>query len=435
VKPIAFLAALVALAVAQHWEFEQVDSSANDARDLHVRRMPDSTLSLSYHLNSGQIVYAFKDSVWHRESVATAWYSSAFDVGPNGEVGVAYGVVLDTTVYVHRTDSGWVSESISMTGYFGTQLSYDRTGHPFILQNNTSVVHGAMRTDTGWTVELVMPQTPGIIGYGYCTYGPAQFDRENHPWVCCGEDVDFNMYNWWGYVHVRTKGEDTWAEHTTLGGLHYEARGYSLALDTSDAPRLCYYLTSAFVCDGDNLGGCPAQAVMRLDQFGQPHAVYDTNYAYRTPAGWHTYSFQPRSAVDFVFDPSGQPVVALAGDDGIWLAHGVDIVGKSEEQGQPTAYCSRLTTSVVRNVLPTAGSPKPQAASHKLAAGCCGAQGARPASRSERRERLALRYLLRAGSTSASRPQGRNCEVRRPNDTPRSDGGDMHSDCGCICAG
>ena len=69
--------------------------------------------------------------------------------------------------------------------------------------------------------------------------------------------------------------------------------------------------------------------------------------------------------MDFVFDAYGQPIVALTGGDGVWLAHGVDVVGQSEEQQQPTAISRQPTASVVRNVLllPGAASLKPQATS------------------------------------------------------------------------
>lgn len=362
-KPIALLAALAAAALAQHWDIEQVDSAAHYARDVYLRRLPDNSVSLCYNFGNGSVIVAHKDSVWHRDSVAFAGYGSAFDVGPNGEVGIAYGRVLDTTVYVYRTDSGWASESFSMRGFWCTRLSYDRIGRPFVLETDGNFAYGALRTDTGWAVELVMPQTPGTIGEGGCSHGQVQFDRDNHPWVCCGEDLEFNMYNWWGYVHVRTKGDDTWEERTTLGGLHQHAAGFSLVLDTSDTPRTCYYLSSAVVCDGDTMADYAGRAVMRLDQLDQPHVVCDFSYAYRTPAGWHIHSFEPRWAMDFVFDAFGQPIVALAGPDGVWLACGVDIVGQSEEKGRPTPFGSRLTASVVRNVLllPEAASLRSQA--------------------------------------------------------------------------
>jgi hypothetical protein len=47
-----------------------------------------------------------------------------------------------------------------------------------------------------------------------------------------------------------------------------------------------------------------------------------------------------------------QPVIAFCETDGsIWLAHGVDVVGQSEERGEPTAHSLQLTATAVRGVL------------------------------------------------------------------------------------
>ncbi len=364
-KSAALIVALAATSFAQQWEFEQVDSAARYVSSANVRFLPDGRLSLCYNLNSGTIVFALKDSTWHRESLAVGGNGASYDVSALGEVGVAYPVGSGKTVYARRTDSGWVSESVSLTGSYGAQLSYDRLGQPYILQTDGFQVYGAARTgDSSWTSELVVPFTPGLVGWGYVTFGPARFDRDDHPLVCSVEDVDFNMQVYWGFVHLRTKTAGPWQETWTGGGYHDDAAAASVETDSTGNPVTCYSLASqGFMCAGDRLGEPEAPAVMRLDSLDWPHVVYSDTYAYRDPRGWHKYSLN-YGASDFVLGDDGQPIVVLPRQDGLWLAHGVDIVGQSEEPQEPTANGLRLTASVIRNVLflPLATSYKPQAA-------------------------------------------------------------------------
>jgi len=68
VKPIALFVVLVALAVAQHWDVEQVDSAGWGAR-VDMLWYPDGRLFLCYSATTGIIRPAPKDSIWSYEDL------------------------------------------------------------------------------------------------------------------------------------------------------------------------------------------------------------------------------------------------------------------------------------------------------------------------------------------------------------------------------
>ena len=80
-KPIAFMAALVALAVAQHWDIEKVDS-AGWGDMLQMRNQPDGPTCLCYCASDLRIRVAFKDTIWHYEDIDTLLGRAGFD-GPS----------------------------------------------------------------------------------------------------------------------------------------------------------------------------------------------------------------------------------------------------------------------------------------------------------------------------------------------------------------
>jgi hypothetical protein len=95
-------------------------------------------------------------------------------------------------------------------------------------------------------------------------------------------------------------------------------------------------------------------------------------FTYRDGGKWHmSVVSSPTTSASYLsitIGDDGQPIVAFSNAEGLWLARGVDIVGQSEEQQQPTAVSLQPPASVIRNSLLLPGAPghKPYATSWLL---------------------------------------------------------------------
>jgi hypothetical protein len=99
------------------------------------------------------------------------------------------------------------------------------------------------------------------------------------------------------------------------------------------------------------------RTAVKFDSFDQPQ-IADTRrdsglmYCCRTPEVWHVFDLHTGgvAALSLIIGENLQPIIAYTTSDGVFLAHGVDVVGQSEEP-EPAAFDSPLTATVARGVL------------------------------------------------------------------------------------
>jgi hypothetical protein len=152
----------VPLALAQHWEFEQVDSGV--MRGPTIARMADGRICLSYMSEDSVVWVAFKDTTWHREVVGRmeGYASPAIAVGPHGTVGVVYD--SGGICYAVRNDTAWDHEYLPPAGA-GPLLSYDSADVPLVIsgqRDNGVSVYATTRVESGWTTTTLFIGGPGF---------------------------------------------------------------------------------------------------------------------------------------------------------------------------------------------------------------------------------------------------------------------------------
>jgi hypothetical protein len=142
VKPIAFIGVFVALAVAQQWDIEKVDS-AGWGRNVRMRWHPDGRLMLCYQDASGRIRLASRDSAWSYDSVTgtSGYYGVDFDISAQGQVGVTWlnpDYPWQVLLATNQGDS-WEYDSTGLvvTGPGPALLAYDTAGDPTVMYTCT----------------------------------------------------------------------------------------------------------------------------------------------------------------------------------------------------------------------------------------------------------------------------------------------------------
>ena len=383
-RSVALLAALVAAAFAQHWNIEQVDS-ASIGGFVAIDRTSDGTIWVAYVNADSSIRLAHKDSVWVFEDLDTAlvrpmlvqhpsWAPFSFDIGPGDVIGVT-GL---SRLAEHRT-SGWSSEELPALMY-PRALVYDAEGRPSLTFDD-SLWRGCfgLRTDSGWDTSVVFWDSSGAQIW---------FSSTRPAWCRNGNCAFMSDYNWWegggameGYdMFLFKRDSGTWTVSTMIE--EYEGGSKSLALlaDSSDSLHTFWGAsdnrgTNVLVCDQTILDSFSNVGDACLDTAGRMQCAWIRGgflkFAVPGRGTWAVPGVGNPVWCDITIDTMSQPVIAFCETDGsIWLAHGVDVVGQSEERGEPTAHSLQLTVSIIRNVLflPEASSHKPQGASWLLEA-------------------------------------------------------------------
>ena len=355
-KSAAFIAALVAAACAQQWDFEIVDSgSVGDY--VAIDRMSDGTLWLAYVSADSHIRLARKESTWVCEDLDTAlvrpnsnsWPPFSFDIGP----GDVIGVVGLGRLAEHRV-SIWSSEELPMP-MRDYAFSYDPACRPSLTFTD-SLWQGclALKTDSGWDTSVVFPggawwfslTRPTWRRNGNCAITAASM------WQMPGID--------YYYVNLYTRDNGAWTDSALAGGLDGGGCGFAALADDFDTIHTLWsasdpYGTDELVCDGVWLDSYASIGAACLDTAGSVQCAWTRDNRLRfTVLGKPTWDVGDADAIaccDITADALSQPVIAYSRDGWIVVAHGADIVGQREEPREPTANGLRLTASVIGNVL------------------------------------------------------------------------------------
>jgi hypothetical protein len=136
-------------------------------------------------------------------------------------------------------------------------------------------------------------------------------------------------------------------------------------VDGQDSVHSCYELYAGLYLDEEEIDTTTAyQTSIRFDSLGRPQIAYVAAnggllYRYRDAGVWHIFDLRIGgvTALGLMIGENLQPIIAYTTSAGVFLAHGVDVAGQSEEQREPTVYGSPLTASVTRNVLRVPVSP------------------------------------------------------------------------------
>lgn len=367
---VFFCLLAASLSVAQHWEFEQVDTGGMGAR-LHMQRDSSGKLCLAYyHEVTGQVRLARRDSVWRFEDPGippSCRLGFSFDIGPHGEEAVLYDTAGWAALFAERRSSGWDIEVFpeSAEAYC---LVFDTSGAPNVVYDrNISIVlthlSRAERTDSGWRTSTVDTGKVNYSNYFGCFFLVVDGADRLHafcrncwqfPPAPVGRPIfgqDISLYRQLGSV---------WQCSLVATVSARGFRSLSMALDSLGNEAVCYsggYSPGYFYFNGSRIDSGSSSARVAIDSLDRPHIAFvfrSLIYRYLDSRGWHIDTRSPDTNIvvgDVLFDSAGQPIVAYhVPGNGVWLARGVDIVGVERT---PNAEVRTLNAgpSIVRGVL------------------------------------------------------------------------------------
>jgi len=372
------IALAAAICLAGYWEFEQVDSGSIGSY-VAIDKTSDGTIWLAYVNRDSAIRLAHRDSAWEFEDLDTAMvrpmFPSAyyvddlpfsFDIGPNDVIGV-----VGLARLAERRDSGWSFESLPMP-MRGLSLSYDPAGRPSLTFKD-SLYQGCLgvKTDSGWDTNVVF--LPSEYTWFYTLSRPAWRRGEGCAFMWAEVWSDHQGTDGYGVGLLKRDG-GRWTDDTIVWGYSGGSSGFAALVDSSDSIHTFWsasdpHGTNELFCDTvllDSATDIGAACLDDADRVQCAWAPWSGGLKFGIP-GHETWVVQDTGNpvwCDVTTDHLSQPVIAFCRDDGsIWVAHGVDVVGLSEDQQTPTANGSRPTATVIRSVLllQEASGRKPQA--------------------------------------------------------------------------
>ena len=371
-KSVALLAALVAASLAQHWDVEKVDSAGWGA-SVEMRWHPDGRLFLCYSDTSGVIRLSSKDSVWSREDLPQrrpTWCGTqAFDIDPRGNIGVSYISTDDHYWYALKSDSGWtdIQTPFNARPYSPSMTTLDTAGAPAItVQLGDAFVLARMR-DTAWVTCTLATGSSGFSNSFGCSALGSRADGAVwgvfwYSFSYPGKDVyGTNLYSF----HVRDSSMNVAPIRDATGGAISAVSG---CVDQHGSVHSCYvywhpdvqgtYLDQTQI-DSAKVG----TTALKFDSLDRPQIAYvlgdgGLTYRYLDAGVWHVFDLQTRglTALDLILDENAQPLIAYTTSAGVFLAHGVDVAGQSDES-KPQAASLKPQATVVRGVLRVPVSP------------------------------------------------------------------------------
>jgi hypothetical protein len=369
VKSAALIVALAATAFAQQWEFEVVDTGRIGG-DLQIRQGGGKTY-LGYVGPDGQIRLANKDSIWRYDDLDTSLVVPNFSlaVSPDGEPAVAG---LDTayrSILVQHFDTGWTAIwSHERLEYYDplARVAFSPTGAPLVSYCLNLFTSGGIvveaRTDTTWHPDTAAWYVPSPPYQCQLTLYDLDCDSAGNPLVLIRYASGFPGPGMppWSFAVIRgNRGGGEWTLSVLGGGYNTYVYGYDITASRDGTPCATYYVSGYLRCEQDAVWPELAiDAAVRVDAEGRRHIAFVSpdsalHYGYKTNF-WHITTVptdQKVSGCDLLLDTLGEPLIAYSSADGVWLAHGVDIVGQSEEPREPTANGFQPTASVIRSVL------------------------------------------------------------------------------------
>jgi len=366
---LAVLCCPIALgtAAAQHWEFERVDW-AGWGQGVQIRRHPDGRLCLCYESsNTGQVRLAWEEDTWRHEDVpqpAPAGDAEPrFAFAPDGTIGVTYGGPPQTWLS-RRIDTTWVHTPLPESGYLlrgAVPVTFDSAGQPVLATNLAAfapcVALALLRLhDTAWLF------TDTIV---YGPWGPIYYVSG------FGNQEATGL---WGVFKTRVQGTGYWYEDVCwfrwqgrwetgiwFGGYSAGVGGHAGAVDRYGTVHASYSGADTsgrhgFFYDYSVVDSGAERSALAIDTLDRPLIAFTVGsalkFCYRDVRGWHFFDVGVNgvTSLDLLPGPDGQPLIAYATNDGVFLARGVDVT--SVEEGTECQVASTKTgPTIVRGVL------------------------------------------------------------------------------------
>jgi len=366
VKPIAFLALLATLAVAQRWDVEQVDSAGWGAA-VDMRWHPDGRLFLCYSDTSGIIRLASRDSIWSYEDLPQ-WRpirpgTQAFDIDRRGDIGVSY-IGTDNLYWLAlKTDTGWTDLQTPFNAgpYYPSLSSLDTAGAPAICVQRGDAYSLAWLRDTTWVTYTLANGYSGWTNDFDCNALGSVGGAIWGVFVYTGTyPTDGAYYCSLNRFEVRDSDVSVTQIASGAGGIG----AASGCVDTRDSVHSCFYNYGQLYLDQTAIDAISVdQTSVRFDSLDRPQIAYTRRdsvlmYRCRAPAVWHVFDLRTGgvTALSLAIDAELQPMIAYTTGQGVYLARGVDIVGQCEES-DPAAFDSPLRSTVARGVLFLSNQP------------------------------------------------------------------------------
>jgi hypothetical protein len=325
-----------------------------------------------------------RGSIWSYEDLPqwrpTRFGSQAFDIDLRGDIGVSYIGTDNLYWYALKTDTGWADIQIPLNAlpFQPAPTTLDTTGAPIITAQVGDAYLLARLLDSAWVTETIMT-------------GMSEWENT---FICyaLGSRPDGAI---WGVFTYTYHWPPTCIIVTSLYGFQVRDSQVSVVqfasgtqggpgrasgcADAQGAVHSCYdydLRPAGLYLDTTVIDTVRAErTAVKFDSLDRPQIAYVLSsggllYRYLDAGGWHIFDLRTTgvTALSLIIGENSQPLIAYTTSDGVFLAHGVDVVGQSEEQQRPAAIGRQLTASVIRNalLLPEASSLKSQAASWLL---------------------------------------------------------------------
>ena len=312
----AVLGAILCAGLLHAWEFEQVDTAGPWAM-VRIQRTPSGQPYLVYNDSvTHRMHIAWRDSIWHRDTLpfSSDWFD--FKIGPRGRMGVTLG----DGRYAELTDTGWFATHIhpELDAEF---LAFDSNDDPAVTVFDGLNLLLFQRRDTVWRFMGAawiggMPHDALDGVYGL------DFDR-------LGRISTFFAYEYGYHMPIqRCLTALGWAK----GGERFNVAGLSQTPLADSGMMICYNMgppdsSMSFYCGHDRIEPEGAStAVVRADTWNHLHLVYKTGsltYAYKSDTFWHKETIPgcgSTGSFDLAIDNSSGPILAMIRPSGICVA-------------------------------------------------------------------------------------------------------------------
>jgi hypothetical protein len=365
-----FTLVLVSVVAAQQWEIERVDSAGWGA-GLQMQRHPDGRLYLCYEKSAtGRIRLAWEGDTWHYEDVPEPTPAGdgepRFAFAADGTIGVTY-TSQPTSWLSRKVDSTWLHTSLPgdpLFDWWTTPVTFDSAGRPVLAvvfdpdsSGGWVKALGLLRlTDTTWDLTDTLDLAPhgpvyNVVGFGTRTSGDLWGTYTTYVYDIGYIYMDIRWFRWQG----------GWEFGTFFGGERASITGAGGAVDRNGTVHASFngYDTtqSGFFYDVTAVSGeRPERSGLVFDTADRPFIAYAVDsvlkFCYRDTHGWHFFDVGVGGVawLDVLAEPDGEPVIAYATPDGLFLARGVSITGVDELQ-QPGFRRPTPTATIIRGVL------------------------------------------------------------------------------------
>ncbi|MBN2466445.1 hypothetical protein JXD38_12565 [candidate division WOR-3 bacterium] len=298
-------------------------------------------------------------------------YGLGLSVSAQGAIGVSW-LNPDYPWYVflasNRGDSwDYDSTGLAVTGPGPAFVAHDTAGVASIVYTCTdggggcSVVRARL-VDSLWSTDTIRAGG-GWSATFYChEYLINTRDSASLLFVLADAFPDPKSSRPWYYqdLYVAKESAGSWGETRKAHAWYNTLGAMSMALDSAGAPQACWRDTlPMFRYEGIALDTQAYNSSIAIDRLNRPCVAYtrpELTFAYRgSDNQWRASAVSDAtnsgSSLSIVLNQDDEPLVAYSTPDGLWLAHGVDVVGQGEEKRGAMAIGPRLTVTVVRNVL------------------------------------------------------------------------------------